>query len=164
MDEGTSLHRIHLFDGLGHLARCQPMNRLQQETIRACRVVLERSGRVAPRIETVSDKSRLGGGTRIDETICRGPPAKPTSRAEPQCTTEMRVCGQEVSGHSDTLGLAPLEDRTQQREIVFRLVDRLLRQPRRRPAYPRMNYLLGSCRQLIEPGRRPSEARTVSRA
>ena len=67
----------------------------------------------------------------------------------------MWVRREEVARGAHGLVLWDAQDAIEEREIVLRLVDRLLRLQGRRPPHTRAGRGVRTARQLIEPGERP---------
>ena len=88
--ERAALERVELLDRLGLLARRELPDRLQEEAVRAQRIMLERGRGVAARGERVRRERAPARVDRLHEPV-RGCPARdvPAPRAEAQRAPEV---------------------------------------------------------------------------
>ncbi len=119
--------RIHLFERNGLLARAELENGMEREAIGASGEVLERGRRITAVSQAVRVEGLAGGGVGIDEAIGRGPEISPAAAAGSERAGERGIGVHEVAGASGGARAAQFERGLERSEIVFGVVDGLVR-------------------------------------
>src|SRR5947199_8424512 len=134
MKQAPSGQRIKLLDGDGFLPRPQVVNPIKKKAIRTGRIALQSRDGVRPAGEPMASEALSSSGVDGDNAIRIGPLRSPSIVAGPQRPSQVWVNLEQEPALTFHRLMRVVQQAVENRQIVFRVVNGLFRNARRRPA------------------------------